>query len=106
MNPVSRDIYWTPAGAPGCEQLHVDFGPDGVTALGLVLCMLDGGHYRCRYTLETDPDFCLRELTFAVTGGDSVPRRVTLEADGQGTWRRRSRSSPRKNTSFAVAPGP
>ncbi len=88
MHQVSRDIYWTPWSDPGCEHLHVDFGPDGMTALGLVLRRLEGRHLRCRYSLETDPEFALRELRFAVTSdGDAAPKRIFLEADGQGNWR-------------------
>jgi len=88
-------LYWTPDGEPGCEQVHVALGPDGLSALGLILCRKDGAHLRCRYQLDTDPQMRVRELTFAVTGeAEGQPKRIVLESDGEGRWRRDGDAAP------------
>jgi len=88
-------LYWTPVGEPGCEQVHISLGPDGLSALGLILCRKDGTHLRCRYQLDTDPQMRVRELTFAVTDeAERQPKRIVLESDGQGRWRHDGEPAP------------
>jgi len=89
LTDLERDIYWSPWEDPGLEHLHLKVSSDGVEALGLILRMREGRHFRCRYELQTDPDWRLRQLTFAVmpAGSGGPPKRVELESDGQGNWR-------------------
>ncbi len=88
MTEGPRDIYWTPWDDPGCEHLHLSLGADGAHALGFILRMRDGLHFRCRYELDSDPEWRLRQLTFAVMPVDgSGGGRLELESDGQGRWR-------------------
>ena len=76
MADLDRDIYWSPWEDPGLEHLHLTVSSDGVEALGLILRMREGRHFRCRYELQTDPEWRLRSLTFAVmpAGGGGEPR--------------------------------
>ena len=87
MAELERDIYWSPWEEPGLEHLHLKVSSDGVEALGLILRMREGRHFRCRYELQTDPEW--RSLTFAVmpAGSGGPPKRIELESDGQGKWR-------------------
>ena len=89
MADLDRDIYWSPWEDPGLEHLHLTVSPDGVEALGLILRMREGRHFRCRYELQTDPEWRRRSLTFAVmpAGSGGPPKRVEIESDGQGNWR-------------------
>jgi len=83
-----RNVYWQPWEGPGLEHLNLRLGGDRVRALGLILRMRDAAHFRCRYTLETDGDWRLRRLTFAVADAeDNAVARTSIEADGAGHWR-------------------
>jgi hypothetical protein len=89
VSELVRDIYWAPWNEPGLEQLHLAVTDDGAEAFGLILRMRDGAHFRCRYALQTDPQWRVRQLTFAVmpAGTGGPPQRLELESDGQGKWR-------------------
>ena len=88
MSEVVRDVYWRPWEDPGLEHLHLSVDSDGAQALGLILRMQDGQHFRCRYTLSTDPEWRVRQLTIAMTPAEGGPgQRLELESDGDGHWR-------------------
>jgi uncharacterized protein len=89
----ARNIYWTPWEEPGCEHLSLRPTDTGTEALGMILRMRDGQHFRCRYELETDAAWHVKRLSFAVSG-DSAPRRLLLESDGAGHWRVDGEAAP------------
>jgi hypothetical protein len=83
----ARDIYWIPWEEPGCEHLSLRPTPEGARALGLILRMLDGHHYHCRYELETDAAWHVRRLSLALSGDvEAGPKRLQLGSDGAGHW--------------------
>lgn len=87
MSERTRDIYWRPWQEPGLEHLHLSVTADGARALGLILCMREQAHLRCRYELEADSAWRTRRLAFAVMpSGGGEAERLVLEADGDGTW--------------------
>ncbi|MGF1609408.1 MAG: putative glycolipid-binding domain-containing protein [Kiloniellales bacterium] len=96
MSDLIRNLYWSPWDEPGLEHLHLKVTADGAEALGLILRMRGDQHFRCRYELETDPDWRVRQLTFAVmpAGGGGPPARIELESDGQGSWRANGEPQP------------
>ena len=88
MSGTVRDIYWAPLDEPGCEHLHLSQTADGAQALGFILRMKEGLHFRCRYQLDCDPDWRLRQLTIAVMPVEGKGgQRLELESDGKGNWR-------------------
>ena len=88
MSDGLRNVYWQPWEDPGLEHLSLRAGPEGTRALGLILRMRDGAHFRCRYVLETDGGWRLRRLTFAVADSeDKAVARTSVECDGAGHWR-------------------
>jgi len=90
-----RNVYWRPWDDPGLEQLNLQLDADGARALGLILLMRDGAHFRCRYRLETDAAWRLRRLTFAVADAeDTAVGRAVVECDGAGHWRVNEQERP------------
>lgn len=95
MSDLVRDLYWAPWDEPGLEHLHLKVTGDGAEALGLILRKRGEQHFRCRYELQTDPEWRVRQLTFAVMPSDGKkPTRLELESDGQGTWRANGEPRP------------
>jgi hypothetical protein len=78
-----RDIYWNPWEEPGSEHLRLSIGADGAHADGLILRRKDGLDLRAHYSIETDSDWCVRRLHFALLGTE---KGLHLESDGHGTW--------------------
>lgn len=95
MTGAVRDIYWTPWDDPGCEHLHLTLSDDGAQAHGFILRRWDGRHIRCRYQLDTDPEWRFRNLSIAVMPIDGAGgARLELESDGQGRWRADGEARP------------
>ncbi len=83
MSDSPRNLYWRPWDDAGLEHLNLSVTDEGAKALGLILRMLDGGHYRIRYELEADAAWRVRRLSFAVMESDSgTAERLLLESDG------------------------
>lgn len=95
MSDGLRNVYWQPWEDPGLEHLSLRLDHDGARARGLILRLRDGLHFRCRYMLETDGDWRLRRLTFAVADAeDTAVARTSVASDGAGHWRVDERERP------------
>ena len=92
---ASRELYWKPWDAAGCEHVRVsltpgrDERPDAVVADGLVLLYRDGRALRCHYRLTADSAWRARSLDLVVQTGGHEPREAALKlaGDGKGRWR-------------------
>ena len=95
VGPASRYLYWLPEDDPGCEQLDLRFGDQGVRALGLVLRGRKGAHVRCRYELEADAAWNFRRLTISATGdGPEAPQRRDISRSPEGGWQVDGEAAP------------
>ncbi len=85
----TRDLYWKPWDAPGCEHAAVRLGARGTLVDSVILLRRDDRALRCHYRLETDAAWRVRALHLALQLGGASKREkdITLTADGKGRWR-------------------
>lgn len=85
----TRDIYWRPWSAPGCEHVHVRVDENGAVTDGVILLRRGEGALRCHYRLTADALWHTRGLDLAVQLSEEPARdrMLNLASDGEGNWR-------------------